>query len=212
MCFFRFPLLFFSLLFVFALFHQFLCLFSLYWLFFHVLVFHPLGCVFSFFWLVVFHFLHFLLFLVLILLLVCFGYMFWVLSFHLLFLSFFIHFSLAVLCGLLALGCLAMGQHLRGRSTKSRVLDYRDFLGLGNINQHALSPYPSQHQDLAPVSCLQVPILATSCQTTSKIGTYHPSKQAAWSHKWSHRHLKTQNPTAALTIRQKRLSATHQNT
>ena len=93
---------------------------------FHVLVFHPLGFFFVFFGCL---FFIFLLFLVLILLLFCFGCMFWVLSFHLLFLSFFIHFSLAVLCGLWALGCLAMGQHLRGGSTKSRVLDHQRLSG-----------------------------------------------------------------------------------
>ena len=118
-------MLFFSLLFVFVLF-----IFFVYLVFidcFHVLVFHPLGLwVCFFFGCLLFIFL---LFLVLILLLVCFGYMFWVLSFHLLFLSFFIHFPLAVLCGWWALGCLAMGYHLGGGSTESRVLDHQRLPG-----------------------------------------------------------------------------------
>ena len=121
-------MLFFSLLFVFVLFiNFFVCL--VFTDCFHVLVFHTLGCVFFLFFGWLFFIFIFLLFLVLILLLVCFGYMFCVLSFHLLFLSLFIHFSLAVLCGLWALGCLATGQHLRGRNTKSRVLDHQGLPG-----------------------------------------------------------------------------------
>ena len=83
----------------------------------------------------------------------------------------------------------------------------RDFLGLGNINQHVLSQrYPSQHQDLAPVNCLKVLILDTSCQTTSKIGT-QPYSSASRLPEVIVSPQKPQNTPSntALTIRRKRL-------
>ena len=48
----------------------------------------------------------------------------------------------------------------------------REFLGLENVNQCALSrKYPSQHKDPVPHNFLQAPVLDTSHQTPSKTGT-----------------------------------------
>ena len=90
----------------------------------------------------------------------------------------------------------------------------RESPGPGNINRHALSwRYPSQHQDPAPTNCLQAPVLDTSHQTTSKTGTQH-HLSADRMHKGVLSSQPPQNtpPDAALPIRGKRLSSTHQST
>ena len=69
----------------------------------------------------------------------------------------------------------------------------REFLGPGNINQHVFSQRcPCWHQDLALHNCLQAPVLETSCQTTSKMGSQnYPSSNMLPKSHLACRHPKT---------------------
>ena len=87
------------------------------------------------------------------------------------FILLFFLFSLAALHVLCALGSPARGW---ARASGVRVSSRgcwitREFTSSGNINWHAFSRrYPSHHQDPAPPTYLQAPVLKTSHHTTSK--------------------------------------------
>ena len=89
----------------------------------------------------------------------------------------------------------------------------REFLAPGNINWQELSQRsPSQLQHRAPRNCLKAPVLNTKCQTTSKTGTQtHPSAVRLLKVILSPQTPQNKPPDAALPIRWKRSSYTHQN-
>ena len=89
----------------------------------------------------------------------------------------------------------------------------REFLGPGNSNRHVFSQrYPRWHQDLALHNCLQTPVLDTSCQTTSKMGSQtYPTSDILPKVILACRHPQTPR-NVALFIRGKSLSFTHQST
>ena len=103
-----------------------------------------------------------------------------VLDFVCLFVFFFFIFHFFLFSPAVLFGLWALGSPNRGWAWASGVgmprLGFwtnREFLGLGNINQHALSQrYLSWYQDPAPPNCLQATVLETSHQTTSKTGTH----------------------------------------
>ena len=99
---------------------------------------------------------------------ICLGFYF---SASFLYFSFFFLISLATLCSFRGLGSLATGQAWASvvGAQSPACWTTREFPGPGNINWSVLCwRYPYQHQDMAPLNCLQALVLDTSHQTTSK--------------------------------------------
>ena len=98
-----------------------------------------------------------------------------------------------------------LGLSLWGGSSESRMLERQRIPELSWRS-------PSQFQDPAPPNCMQAPVLNAPCQKTSKTGIQtHPSVDRMPKVILSPQTPQNTPPDAALSIRGKRSSSTHQN-